>query len=399
MNWKMIGPVLLAVGMPLLAADWTQYRGPDRNGISGETELLRSWGEAGPEELWRVPIGEGFSSITVIGDRIYTMDADSEKEYALSTDAETGETIWRVALDDLFTNNFGDGPRATPTFADGVIYTMASRGTLAALKADNGKVIWKKDIKDFGGEVPTWAFCASPLVIGDQVILEVGGTGERNLASLDRQTGAVRWHALADTQAYSSPIHVRFQGRDLLVGMTKENVFGVDLKGAELWKLPFAPDGSIKPAPPVLVGEDHVFFSASYGIGAKLVRLKLDGETIAAESVWEEKVMHNHFNGSVAHGTLLYGFDKANFKCIDALSREQKWVKRGLGKGSLIMADSLLYVLGERGRLVLVEATPEAYRELGALDVLSGRCWTQPTLSGGRLFLRNGDEMVALAVR
>ncbi len=391
--------LILMASLPAFSADWGQFRGPERNGISAETGLLRSWGERGPEELWRVPIGAGFSGISKVAERLYTMDSDKEKEYLLCAEAQSGKTVWRTPLAGLFTNNFGNGPRATPTVDGKIVYALASEGVLAALNGEDGSILWQKDIKQFGGAIPQWAFCASPLVVDDQLIVEVGGTEGRNLASFDKQSGDLRWTALDVEQAYNSPMLYEWNGVRQLIVLNKEFVAGLSLGGEELWRSTFQEKIGIKPAPPVLVGDDKILVSASYDAGAKLIRLKAGQDGVEVEDLWEDRIMNNHFNGSVAMGDFVFGFDKATFKCINALTREQGWAKRGLGKGSLIMADGLLFVLGERGKLVLVEARTDEYRELGSAQVLKGRCWTQPTLAEGVLYLRNAEHMVALRAK
>jgi outer membrane protein assembly factor BamB len=382
------------------ARGWFQYRGPGRDGISTEKGLARSFAPSGPKSLWRIPIGTGFSAVTVVGERLYTMDADAEQEYALCLDAATGRRLWATPMGPIFRNSYGDGPRSTPTVDGELVYALGSQGRLAALKAKDGSVAWQVDLREtFEAELLDWAFTSAPLVEGDLVVFESGGKGARAVAALDKRTGVVRWTAQEDRIVYSSPIRIEIGGRRQIVAMTQREVVGLDLAGRRLWAFPFASDGTIKPAPPVFVAPDLIFVSASYGIGAKVARLVPQGETTAVETVWEGLQMKNHFNGSVAIGTHLYGFDAATLKCIDASTGRTSWAKRGLGKGSLIAADGMLIILGETGELVLAEATPDAYRELARHQVLQGRSWTQPTLWRGRLYLRNHTELVSLDLR
>lgn len=226
-----------------------------------------------------------------------------------------------------------------------------------------------------------------------------GGSDDRTVAAFERATGELLWTGGAGDISYSSPIVVAFNGIRQIVFLTKNGLTALGLDGETLWTSEFVPELGIKPAPPVFVAPDLIFASASYEAGAKVVRLVADGESVAVEDVWEHRFMRNHFNGSVDVDGHLCGFDKAFLKCIEASSGEQTWVKRGLGKGSLIKVDGKLIVLSERGKLVLFEANPAAAVELASHQVLSGRCWTQPTLADGRLYLRNGSEMVALDLR
>lgn len=379
---------------------WFQYRGPSRDGISVETGLTKTFGPTGPKTLWRIPIGAGFSAVSVVGDRLYTMHAESGREFAICLDAATGRKIWSTGIGAIFNNEYGDGPRSTPTVEGDVAYVHGSQGRLAALQLKDGSVIWQVELRQaFEGDLPTWAFTSAPLLIGDMVIIESGGKGARAVAAFDKKTGALRWTSHEDQIVYSSPLPIEFKGRQQIVVMTKREVIGLDLKGQRRWGFPFAPDGTIKPAPPVFVAPDLIFVSASYGIGAKVARLVAEGETITAQPVWEGVQMKNHFNGSVSIGNHLYGFDTATLKCIEATTGKTLWAKRGLGKGSLIVANGMLIIMGETGELVLAEATHEAYRELARANVLEGRSWTQPTLWQGRLYLRNHTELVALDLR
>jgi outer membrane protein assembly factor BamB len=387
--------LLAAVGAR--AADWPQFRGPARDGVSLETGLVDGWGASGPTELWRIPIGAGYSSISVVGDRLFTMDSDGGHEFVVALDTATGREVWRVEVGDLFENDYGNGPRSTPTHADGVLYAMSSLGRLSALSAENGEELWRRELREeFGSALPNWAFATSPLVLGEAVIVELGGADDRTVGAFDRATGELRWTGGSGDIAYSSPIVVPFNGVTQIVFLTKSGLSALSADGETLWSSEFVPELGIKPAPPVFVPPDLIFVSASYDGGAKVVRLAAEGESVGVEDVWEHTLMRNHFNGSVAVDGHLCGFDKAFLKCIDAANGEQTWVRRGLGKGSLIKADGKLIVLGERGKLALFDADPAVAREQASHQVLTGRCWTQPTLAGGRLFLRNGSEMVAL---
>ncbi len=379
-----------------LAADWPQFRGPDRDGRSAETGLIDGWGEGGPTELWRVPLGAGYSGMSIVGDRLFTMDSDGESEYLVALDAGSGAEIWRTRIGGLFTNDFGDGPRATPTFHEGALYSVGSLGDLTVVSAADGSVVWSRDLQeDFDSELPNWAFTSSPLILGDAVILEIGGSSNRTIGAFDRANGELLWTGGEGEIAYSSPVVVPFNGVTQIVGLTKNGLTALSTEGETLWTSEFVPDLGIKPASPVFVAPDLIFVSASYEAGAKVVRMVADGDSVGVEEVWAHGLMRNHFNGSVEVDGHLCGFDKAFLKCIDAATGEQTWIKRGLGKGSLIRADGKLIVLSERGKLVLLAADAERLVELASHQALTGRCWTQPALANGTLFLRNTAEIVA----
>ncbi|MEM8964548.1 MAG: PQQ-binding-like beta-propeller repeat protein [Acidobacteriota bacterium] len=396
-----LGVMALTLGTPVAhAADWGQYRGPQRDGVSMETGI-EAWGDTGPKELWRRSIGPGFSTIAAVGERVYTLDSDDSKEYAVAFDRATGEELWRTEIGGLFKNDFGDGPRSGPTWHDGRIYVLSSLGDLHALDAEQGKVLWSAGFTEqFSAELPRWAFSSSPLVVDDLLIVETGGTEGRAVTAFARADGTVRWSAIDDAIAYSSPILVELHGVRQVVVLTQQGLHGLGLDGEALWHASFAPKLGITPAPPIHVAPDRFFVSASYDIGAKMVQVSKNAAGFVATDVWEARTsMRNHFNPSVLLDGHLIGFDKGTLKCIDADTGRQAWAKRGLGKGSLIRTDEHVILLSERGKLVLAAAATDAYRELASHQALTGRSWTQPTLADGRLYLRNGSEIVAYDLR
>ncbi|MEO1087784.1 MAG: PQQ-binding-like beta-propeller repeat protein, partial [Acidobacteriota bacterium] len=228
-------------------ADWPQFRGLERNGISAETGLLDTWPDGGPPEIWRQPLGEGYSGITVVGDRIYTMfaadvpagDGEGEaagREYAAAFDRDSGEELWRVEMGDRHDTEFGNGPRSTPTVAGETVFVLGSLGRLAALSTADGTVKWQKDLTtDFGAERPHWGFSTSALADGDHLIVEAGGKDGRTLVALDQESGEQLW-ALGDQGAsYNSPLRIE-RGDDVrYVHLTGGKLFSVDAKGKEVW--------------------------------------------------------------------------------------------------------------------------------------------------------------------
>jgi outer membrane protein assembly factor BamB len=365
-----------------LAGEWPQFRGPRRDGLSAATDLLDTWPDSGPPEVWRVPIGTGYSGMALVGGRLFTMDADDDAEFAVCLDATTGQELWRTPIGPLFESFFGNGPRSTPTVDGDRVYVLGGRGRLAALRSSDGEILWTVDFPEaFGSAIPEYGFSTSALVVEDLLIVQPGGKKGGAVAALDKRTAEVRWTVNEESAGYSSPLLVEVDGLRQLVVMTPTDLLGVSPGGEVLWALPFAVDQDIKPAMPVFVAPDLLFFSVGYDVGSIALRLEVQG-------------------ASVLVGEYLYGFDNSTLKCIRGATGEQRWAERGdLGKGSLIYADGHLIVLTESGKLKLVEATPEEYRERAEHRVLSGRCWTSPTLASGRLFLRNRDEMVCLDLR
>ena len=397
---------LLLVALALLtslthASDWPQYRGPNRDGRSSETGLLKSWPEAGPEVLWRVPLGSGYSGMAVVGGRVFTMFGLEGREYAAAFDVTSGQPIWRFDMGGNFRNAQGDGPRATPTVEGGLVYVLGARSKLYALDVDSGEERWGLDLaEDLGAKVPEWGTSTSPLVEGRHLIVDVAGRKDHGVVAFDKKTGEIVWNAGSHRAAYSSPIAVTIGGERQFVLFTAEGLQGVSARdGQRLWSSPWTTDWDVNAATPVFVPRNGIFISSGYDTGATLLQILKEEGQFKVHVVWRNRVMKNHFNSSVLVGAYIYGFDMDNLKCLDAVTGEEKWrARRGFSKGSLLYADGHLYVMGGSGNLGLVEATPEGFRQKSYFGVLEGKTWTMPSLSDGVLFLRNFEEMVALRV-
>ncbi|HET9229569.1 MAG TPA: PQQ-binding-like beta-propeller repeat protein [Thermoanaerobaculia bacterium] len=390
---------LLAAG-PAAALDWPQFRGVNRDGVSAETGLPRSFPAEGPRILWKRAIGEGFSAISVVGDRLYTMDSDGTTEYVLALETGSGKEVWRVPAGPKLIDSMGNGPRTTPTLDEGTVYAMGSHGRLLALKAADGAKIWEVDLPQaFGAKRPNWGYSGSPLIDGDLLILEVGGKDGKGVVAFEKATGKVRWGALDGDPAYSSPVVMTIGGIKQYVVPRRANSQTVSLRpdGSVLWTHP-GPFSVIASA--MLIPPDKVYVSGGDDAGAVLMRIKTEDGKATVEELWKTRAMKNHFNNAVLVGDHIYGFDNATFKCLSVATGEPTWAFRGLGKGSLLVADGdLLIVLSDVGTLLLVKATPDDYTELARFQVMEGKAWTAPTLANGRLYLRDNDEILALEMK
>lgn len=380
------------------AADWPQLRGPNRDGISRETGLLKSWPAGGPQTLWKVPIGEGFSHLAVVKGRLFTMYGQGDSEYAAAYNAETGRPLWRVPLGRKYMSDQGNGPRSTPVIDGDTVYVLSATGRLAALNAADGKKAWEHDLqREFGAEPPQWGISTSPLVEGSLLLVDVGGSRGRSLVAFDKKTGKTVWTSQNELAGYSAPIAITVGGVRQAVFFTGRSVLAVSPKdGKLLWRVPWKTDWDVNAATPIFVPPDKLYISSGYDTGAALFRIKVAEGRAGAEEVWQNRRMKNQFSSSVLHNGHIYGFDNSVLKCIVAATGEEKWKESGFGHGSLILAGGHLIVLSERGKLLLVEATPAGYREKGSSQPLSGKCWTAPTLANGRLYLRNEADLLAL---
>lgn len=393
--------VLTAGALAAAAADWPQYRGPARDGHSAERGVARPWPEAGPKELWRVPLGEGYSGIAVADGRAYTLFAHGREEFALCLDAATGKEVWRFRTGDNRRDGQGSGPRSTPTVAGGRVYVLGAGAQLHALDAATGARRWGHDlVREFGARVPQWGVSTSPLIEGGLVLLDVGGRDGHSLMAFDAATGEVRWARGDDLPGYSSPLAVTVDGVRQVFFFTGSALVSVDPKtGREYWRYPWRTSYDVNAAMPVFIPPNRVFISSGYGVGAAVLEVAGKGDGATFREVWRNREMQNHFNSSVLVGEHLYGFDNAILTCIDAATGTQKWQERGgFAKGSLLYADGHLFVLGERGELALVEADPARYEEKARSRIFNAKTWTMPTLAGGRLYVRSEAELAAFEV-
>jgi outer membrane protein assembly factor BamB len=402
----LVAALLLTLGTAAHAEpnvnDWPQFRGVHRDGISPETGLKQDWSDGGPKELWRQGIGEGYSAISVVGDRFYTMfatDHDGKPtEVAAAFEVSTGKELWRTPVGPKKDTEFGNGPRATPTVDGDTLYVLGSEGNFAALATADGTLRWEMKLQDaFGSKAPYWGYATSALVDGNQVVIETGGKEGKSYVGLDKKTGELKW-SLGDTPAgYNSALLVEMGGKKRYVLVVSEKLMAIDEGGNEVWSHAW-PKGETH-AMPVFIAPDRFFASGGEGVGAHLLRVDENGKDSKVEELWETRFMRNHFSSSVVHDGTIYGFDNATLKAISVEDGKLAWAKRGLGKGSLILADGHLLVLSDRGKLLLVEATPDQYTEKGNMQALDGKSWTAPVLSNGRLYLRNHTEMVAFDLK
>lgn len=393
---------LLALSVPVFAqakANWPQWRGPNRDGISKETGLLKQWPAEGPPLVWKAAgAGRGFSSFSVANGRLITMGLRGDREFVVAFDVATGKEAWATPHGGAFQNDRGDGPRGTPTVDGDRIYALGGSGDLSALDAKSGRVVWTKNVlKEFGGRNITWGISESPLVVGNKLLVNAGGPGA-SIVALNKSDGSLIWKSQSDKAGYSSAIPVEINGATQVVFFTQERAVGLDLKdGKLLWEYAKPSNRVANAATPIARG-NRVFISSDYGTGGGVVEIKPDG---TAQEVWFTKDMRNHHSSSVLVGDHLYGFSSAILTAVKFDTGEIAWRDRSVGKGSLVYADGRLYCFSERGVVGLVEATPAGYVERGRFQIEAGslETWTHPVVAGGRLYLRDQDTIYAYDVR
>ena len=381
------------------AGDWPQWRGPNRDGISKETGLLKEWPTDGPPLVWTATgAGNGYSSLAISGGKIFTMGIRSGREYVIALDVATGKEVWATANGGVFSNDRGDGPRGTPTVDGAQLYALGGNGDLSCMDVKTGKVVWTMNIlQKFGGENPRWGISESPLIIGEKVLINAGGPNASVIA-FNKKDGSVIWKSQSDGAGYSSAMPVQIGNTTQIVFFTDQRALGVDLKdGKFLWSYPRASNDVANVATPVVRG-NRVFVSSDYGTGAALVEIKADG---SAQEVYFTKEMRNHHSSSILIGDYLYGFSSGILTAMKFDTGAVVWKDRSVGKGSLVYADGNLYALSENGVVGLIEATPTGYVEKGRFRIKQENLptWTHPVVAGGRLYLRDQGTIYAYDVR
>jgi outer membrane protein assembly factor BamB len=400
-KWTLVPVLALLVSRGVgLASDWPQFLGPGRDGRSPDRELVPAWVEGGLEECWRVAVGEGYSGIVAADGRVYSMDTDGRQEFAFARRAADGREIWRRRTGRSPRNNYGGhGPRSTPLVDGDEVLLVSAEGTLFALNATDGSVRWKRDLAaELGWRPPAEGTASSPLVHDGRIYILNGGGPGRGLVALERATGRTVWASQDDRTSYSSPIFWSYRGTRQVLFLTGTRLVSVSpATGAPLWSYEWRTYDRVNVATPIRLGSDRIFISSGYDQGAAVVGLERTPRGTEARERWRNREMKNHFNNSVYHDGVLFGFDNAILKAVSATTGDTLWRERGFGKGSLVLAAGHLIVLSDRGELALAEARRDALVVRRRKPVLEGRTWTPPTVAFGRLFLRSPSEMVCLA--
>jgi outer membrane protein assembly factor BamB len=394
----------LLVSVSLSGADWPQWRGPQRNGVSSETGLLKEWPKAGPKVLWQAEdIGDGYSTPSIVGNRIFmTSNAGLDNEYVQALSVADGKRIWQRQLGKV--GNPEQSPsfpaaRSTPTVDGNVLYALSSDGDLACLDTATGKIWWQKNLRrDFKGQPGKWAYAESPLVDGDMLVVTPGGPAATLLA-LNKKTTEVIWKSGVpggDDAGYASVMIAEAAGRKQYVQFLAKGVVGVDAKtGQFLWRYDATGRGVVNIATPV-VNAGYVFSTANTGVGG-LVKLTAAGQGVAAQEVYLTRHLPNNIGGSIVVGSTHYGTSDDELIAADWVTGKVLWHQGNMGAGSILAADGRLYIHTEEGEVVLAEASAAAYREFGRFTLPNqpkrtrgsrDKYWSYPVVANGRLYIR-----------
>lgn len=373
---------------------WQQFRGNYRNGSSIEVNINVEWPSAGPELVWKKPIGSSYSELVVSKGRIFTMsseivDSTQGSEIMIAFDAKTREEIWKTVIDSMFrdSDGWGEGPRSTPAIDDKAIYCLSSFGKLRAISVEDGKILWTVNfLKEFDNK-PGCIYTTSPILYENELIIELGGTESRGFASFDRNTGKTIWVNGEGRHSYSSPTIAEIDGGIHVIFANGSKLKSFSKTGDELWS--YSMPLRRANATPLFIAPNKIFVSS--GMGCFMIKIE-HNEVI---ELFNNKSMRNTFNTSCNYNGHIYGISGGSLKCISDTDGETKWSQKGFKFGSLICVGNKLLVLTEKGILNLVEASPEAYIEKGSIQALDGKSWTAPSFAKGTIYLRNLTEMAS----
>jgi len=380
-------------------AAWPGFRGRDRDGVTHAARIETDWAKSAPVALWRRPIGPGWSSFAVRGDKIYTQEQRGDSELVACYRLTTGEPVWvHQDATRFWESNGGAGPRATPTLAGDRVFAFGATGILNALNADTGALVWSHNVaSDLGAKVPGWGFSSSPLVIDVAVVMFAG-----QLAAYDRTTGERRWIGPKRGGGYSSPQRVTIDGVTQILMMSADGTVSVEpATGAVLWEHAWAGVPIVQPAQ--LEGGDLLVTTADPmgGLGTRRLSVAHRPEGWSVEERWTSRWLKPYFNDYVIHKGHAYGFDGGILSCIDLADGARKWKGGRYGDGQLVLLpdQDLLLVVSEEGDLALVAATPGEFKEITRFKAIEGKTWNHPALVGDVLLVRNGEEMAAFRLK
>lgn len=403
-----VGLVLFSIGCRHSCAradDWPQFLGPARNGASTETGLRESWPREGPPLLWQKQIGAGFSGPAVAGKRLILFHRVGDQEIVDCLEPATGKELWKFSYATAYRDDFGfdNGPRATPVIAGNRVYTLGAEGTLHCLDLEKGGKVWSRSLlQEYGAGKGFFGVATSPLAEGNLLLVNVGSP-RAGIVAFAKETGKEVWKATNHEASYSSPVAATIQGKRQAAFFTREGLVILDpttggVQYQKRWRARL--NASVNAAAPLVV-DDYVFVSSSYATGALLVHFTAAG----AKEVWQgDESMSNHYSTCVYYGGNLYGFDGrqeqgASLRSIEWKTGKVRWTNEGFGCGSIILADGKLWIVTEKGELVLADATPAAYRERARGAILQKTVRAAPALADGKLFVRDTERLVCLNLK
>lgn len=386
--------VTLAILLPttaVTAQNWPNWRGPNHDGISTETGLQTKW-DSTPPIVWRRELGPAFSAITCVDGRAYTCGTRDGQQVLFCLNADTGDVLWQTPFEKEYRDRQGgDGTRGTPTIDEGRVFVQGARGRLVCFDADDGNELWSRQFDT----IPQWGYSGSVLIEGDLAIA-IAGNADGPVLAFDKKTGKTAWKCGNTPVSYSTPYPITLAGRRYVAGFLEKSIIVVDAKtGREVWSMPWITSWNVNAATPIF-HDGQLFFSSGYKHGAIAVKLTPAGDMFTGMTVWDSRAIRAKFQSPVLYQGHLYTSDEIELKCVEFATGEAKWSRRGIKFGTVVIADGYLFVLTERGKLLIGKATPAGFEPETDVQILTGRCWTVPTLYKGRLYARNLKQVVCL---
>jgi outer membrane protein assembly factor BamB len=361
--------------------------------------------------LWRQPCGGGYSSFAIAQGGAFTIEQRRDSEVAVAYDFNDGHEIWKCAWSDHFQEYFSEeGPRSTPMYSDGKIYTLGAMGELRCLDAASGKSIWSRNILvEYHAGVPTYGVASSPLVLGERLIIQSGAGNGKSVLCYDKRDGKLLWSALDDVMGYASPVLVNLAGQDQLIVSAETRTLGLGIEdGKVLWEIPWhVLHNQLPIAQPVLLSTNRFLLSAGYFTGCAAVEISKASSNFVAHTLWQNKNLKNKFTSSVFFQGQIYGLDEDILTCLDATTGERKWKDGPYDYGQLLLATAgspgraataYLVILSGEGELALVKPTPERWQELARFQAIKGKTWNHPAIADGKILVRNAQEMACFQI-
>ena len=375
---------------------WPGFRGADRSGSGHGPMIATNWSEHRPKQLWKVPVGPGWSSFALAGNLLFTQEQRGPMETVVCYDAATGREIWNHPYEARLEDPMGGpGPRATPTLANGGLFVTGATGMFFRLNPATGDVVWQKDLKEVARrEAPMWGFAGSPLVIGSNAIVWAGGKDGKGLLAFDVETGALRWSAAAGDHTYASPQLNTIAGEELVLMLSNDGLVLVEPVTGKArlnyeWKF-----SGYRALQPRVVGDDTVLLGTPMNIGTRAIRItKVNGD-LEAEELWTSRNLKTDFSDMVTYHGYIYGNDSGFLTCLDLKTGDRMWKGGRYGKGQLLLLEnaSLVLVAAEDGQVHLVRADPKEFVEVDSFQALEGKTWNHPVVAGDKLYVRNSQE-------
>lgn len=392
------------------ADDWPQFLGPTRNGQSAEKDLIRSFPKDGPKVIWKSTLGVSMSGFAVAGERLLTLFQDDSKQYAVCLKTQDGSEVWKTELAPLYENGMGNGPRATPSISAGKIMVSTGEGILVALDEVTGRKTWSVNVPESLDTKPSeYGMSCSPLIV-DSIVIVHAGAASAAVAGFDLETGKLVWKCGVGNAGYSSPVLMTLAGTTQAVSFTASGVVGINPKtGDQLWAFDFPTEYDCNTANPVQLSPNELLISAGENHGSVMLKIQPDGKDFRVEEVWsslgKDSQLRAEWQTPVVIDGHLYGLDNSgsagpitNLVCIRLKDQKTVWQKNRFGKSNLIAAEGKLFLTTMEGEVVIVEASPAAFKELGRATVME-TTRQAPALSNGRLFVRDDKQVICIDVR